>query len=172
MRLKIFFFSLVVLMLTTGCPDDVPIDPLINADKHRIEIQQKGGTDTVTMIDDYDSWWISSVYVRRLKNIYQESCQCEVAKIISEERYYYAAKRRGYLLNNVDWHETADSSRLEGDWFKVYIPEDSPNKLVINCDENPEKNDRILLISLYAPELENGYCDIDVIQEKETTDNQ
>ncbi len=171
MRLKIFFFSLVVLMLTTGCPDDVPIYPDINVDKHLIEIQLKGGTDTVTMIDDYESWWITSVYVRRLENIYHESCQCEVPHIISEERYYYVAQKSESPLKD-GWYETTDSSRLDGEWFKVYIPENSHNKLVISCDENTEKNNRILMITLYAPELENGCCEIKVIQEKGTTDNQ
>ncbi len=169
MRLKIFFFSLVVLMLTTGCPEEVQPNQLINADKYRIEIKQMGGTDTATMIDSYKLWWISGVYVRRLEYTYYEDCQCEMPREISEERYIYAAKRKGININNVGWYETADSSQLDGDWFKVYIPKDSPNKLVVSCNENSEKYYRSLLIILRSPESQNGLCEIEVIQGKETT---
>ena len=170
MRFKLFFIGIVVMLLTTGCPDEVIPDTRINVDKNIINIQQQGGVDTITMVDNYELWWISSVYVRRLEFEYVESCQCKMPREVSEERYYFAAKRRGFLLNNVAWHETNDSTRLDGDWFKVYVPDDSPKKLIISCDENPEEYERCLLITLYAPGLDHGYGEIEVLQEKKPSE--
>ncbi len=170
LRIKPLFLGIAVMLLTTGCPNEVLPDIRINADKYCIDIKQQGGVDTITMVDNYELWWISSVYVRRLEFEYVESCQCEMPREVSEERYIFAAKRRGFLLNNVDWHETSDSTRLDGDWFQVYIPEDSPKKLVVSCDENSEEHERCLLITLYAPGLDHGYGEIEVLQAKKPSE--
>lgn len=98
LKLKLFLLGLVVMLLTTGCPNEVLPDTRINTDKNRINIQQQGGVDTITMVDNYELWWLSSVYVRRLEFEYVESCQCEMPREVSEERYYFAAKRRGFFL--------------------------------------------------------------------------
>lgn len=170
LRLKLFLLGIVVMLLTTGCPDEVLPDIRINADKYSVNINQQGGVDTITMVDDYDSWWISSVYVQRLEFHYVELYKRETSRVVKEERYYFAAKRRGFLLNNKNWHETSDSTRLDGDWFKVYVPEDSPKKLVVSCNENLEEYERNLQITLYALRLDHGYGEIEVLQAKKPSE--
>lgn len=66
MRIKLLLSCIVLLLLTTGCPD-VPESTTVNVDKNEIYIAQEGGSDTTTMLDDYGKWWIKAVYVQKLE---------------------------------------------------------------------------------------------------------
>lgn len=165
MNVRILLSCLVILILTTGCPIILDLN-LITVDKNEVYIPQEGGTDTITMLDNYDLWCISFIHEAKVKKEFSETCQCQKTSYFSEKRYYFAAEKRGINLVNEGWYSTPDSSHIETDWVDVQIPKDDPRKVIVSCNANTEEHDRYIRVILFTPGDENTLCEIEFFQDK------
>ncbi len=60
----------------------------ISVDKNEAYIPQEGGVNTITMLDDYDLWWIEAVHIHRKESTFDESCQCQSIRTVKEQQVF------------------------------------------------------------------------------------
>lgn len=157
MKIRILLFCSLILFIMTGCPE-IPTVVHVSTDKDGPTCySSEGGCDTVTMLADYDEWYISSVITYKVRYVYNDKFGCEQRCDYETKRYLFNLEKDH---NTVGWEPLLDSKRFETEWFCIYIPEDNPKSVVVDCFRNDDEYDREIEV----------YLDSDEFGEDETAD--
>lgn len=157
-----------MVCLMTGCPESPDVDVIL-ADKFNINFGANGGCDTVTMLSDYESWYISQIRIEKAEMKFNESCQCEIANVVDEENYVYDLQKDGLNAGDDRVSELLDSSSFKNDWLNVYIPDDNPKKVVVSSDGMTDGYDRNIRVDLCVDDhVEERKCML-LIRQKAVT---
>lgn len=165
MKIKHFPLLILIMLLTTGCPEDIlPLTP-IPTDKNKITIPPDGGCDTITMLAEHEIWWIGVIHIQKTENTFNETCHCQTTKIVEEQRYYYAAQRNGIKLDNLGWYDLPDSTQFDASGVKISIPPNEPKKIMIECGANESEYERCIVVELCVPNQKDEVCELEIFQD-------
>ena len=162
-HIKLVVFCILLSLICAACPT-VDGTEILEVDKHVISYQSVGGCDTITMLSDYDSWWLYCIREEKVEYRYNEKFKMEECYILEEKRYYYNPEKYNISLNVSGMYEMYDSMQFVAEDFSLTIPEEAPNTIIVTCHENKDSRDRIIYVFLRATEHGN-FCELAIRQE-------